>query len=94
MFIGVTAPWIVAKMSNPGFAQSRTFVAWNVLGILDLLVAVAMGALGSILLGNPSGVFPTTVMSQMPLVLIPTFFVPMFVVLHLVALLQVRQRLH
>jgi hypothetical protein len=94
MFIGVTAPWIVAKMSDPGFVQSRTFVAWNVLGILDLLVAVAMGALGSILLGNPSGVFPTTVMSQMPLVLIPTFFVPMFVVLHLVALLQVRQRLH
>ena len=40
--IGVTAPWIViALIRRPGFASSPLFVTWNVLGILDLIVAVA-----------------------------------------------------
>jgi hypothetical protein len=62
----------------------------SLLGILDLVVAVGMGALGSLLLGRDA-VFPTTIMSQMPLVLVPTFFVPLFVILHVIALLQVRE---
>ena len=88
ILIGATAPLILGRMIKPGFIHSKTFVAWNVLGILDLVVAVSMGALGSLLLGNPAGAFPTTLLSQMPLVLIPTFFVPVFVILHLVALMQ------
>ena len=91
MIIGATAPWVLARMSDSNFAHTRTFVAWNVLGILDLVVAVGMGALGSLLIGNPAGAFPTAIMSEMPLVLIPTFFVPTFVVLHLIALLQARE---
>ena len=94
MFIGATAPWIVAKLSDSRFAQSRTFIGWNVLGILDLIVAVAMGALGSFFTGNQNGVSPTVVMSQMPLVLIPTFFLPAFIVLHLIALLESRRALN
>jgi hypothetical protein len=88
MFIGATAPLLLPKMTDPAFVRSRTFIAWNVVGILDLIVAVGMGALGSVLIGNPADVFPTTIMSQMPLVLIPMFFVPLFVMLHLIALLQ------
>ena len=87
MFIGVTAPLLLGKLKNPSFARSRTFVAWNVLGIVDLVVAVGIGALGSLLAGSAE-VLPTTLMSRMPLVLVPTFFVPTFLVLHLVALLQ------
>ena len=91
MFIGATAPLLLPKIKDPGFLRSKVFVAWNVLGILDLIVAVGMGALGPLLNSNPSGLSPTTIMSQMPLVLIPTFFVPLFVMLHVIALLQSRR---
>jgi len=89
MLIGVTAPLVLARMDTPGYTKSNAFIAWNVLGILDLVVAVSLGALGSLQFGS-AGVFPNTVMSQMPMVLIPTFFVPMFLILHSVALLQAR----
>lgn len=91
IFVGATAPLMLRRLNDPDFVRSRTFVVWNIFGILDLVVAVGMGALGSLLVGSPAGVFPTTIMSQLPLVLIPTFFVPLFVVLHLVALLQAKQ---
>ena len=90
MFIGATAPLLLSKINRAGFLQSRVFVLWNVLGILDLVVAVGMGALGSLLAPNAAGVFPTTIMSQLPLVLVPAFFVPLFVVLHVIALLQAK----
>ena len=44
--IGVTAPWVVlALIRRPAFAAGRLFVVWNLLGILDLVVAVSTGAL-------------------------------------------------
>jgi hypothetical protein len=88
IFIGVTAPFILSRLASPGFTRSKSFMVWNVLGILDLVVAVGMGRFGSLLIANP---IPTAIMSQMPLVLIPTFFVPLFIMLHLVALLHARR---
>jgi hypothetical protein len=92
MFVGATAPFLLYKIGKVGFVQSRTFVYWNILGMLDLVVAVGMGGLGSLLADNPAGVFPTTIMSQLPLVMVPTFFVPLFLVLHVIALLQAKQQ--
>lgn len=92
MLIGATAPFLLPKIDKAGFVQSRTFVFWNVLGMLDLVLAVGMGGLGSLLVDNSAGVFPTTIMSQLPLVLVPTFFVPVFLVLHVIALLQAKQQ--
>ena len=44
--IGVTAPWVMlALMRRPAFAFSTAFVAWNLFGILDLVVAVSIGGL-------------------------------------------------
>jgi len=46
MAIGVTAPFVLmALIRRPGFAGSSRFVAWNLAGILDLTVAVSIGAL-------------------------------------------------
>src|SRR5512135_3889092 len=46
--IGVTAPWVArALVHRPGFAISRAFVVWNLLGILDLVVAVSVGGLST-----------------------------------------------
>jgi len=40
MAIGVTAPWIVLGLvRHPSFAASRRYVVWNIMGILDLVVA-------------------------------------------------------
>ncbi len=90
--IGVTAPWLlVALIRRPGFAASRTFVVWNVLGIVDLVVAVGSGALGSSLAVGAAGEITTGPMTQLPLVLIPAYFVPVFVMLHVTALLQARR---
>ncbi len=92
MAIGATAPWIAAALVRSSeFAGTRRFVGWNVLGILDLFVALSIGAM--------SGMFPqltggvtTAPMARMPLVLIPAFLVPFFIILHLVALFQARRK--
>lgn len=88
--IAIGAPWIVYRLlRDPGFVASNRFILWNWLGILDFAVAVVVGA-------ATSGAIPALVadgvtsaaMSTMPLGLIPGFFVPMFILLHLTALLQ------
>jgi len=89
MAIGATAPLVIlALRRNPDFAAGSLFRVWNLLGILDLVVAVSLGALSSMLGFGVSGAFP---MSMMPLVLVPTFFVPLFVMLHIASLLQAKQ---
>jgi hypothetical protein len=89
--IGVTAVWILsALIRQPNFATSRVFVIWNLVGILDLVVAVGTGALGSALALGFTGQVTTAPMAQLPLVLIPAYFVPLFIMLHLAALLRTR----
>jgi hypothetical protein len=93
MAIGVTAPWLlVALIRQPGFAASKTFVAWQVFGILDLVVAVGLGAFGPRLLAvDAAGAAATAPMAHLPLALVPAFFVPAFIILHLAALFQARR---
>jgi hypothetical protein len=95
MAIGFSAPWIVLSLvRNSLFAASRRFMIWNILGITDFVVAITMGTLASgafpgisALVGNVT----TSPMARLPLVLIPTFMVPFFTMLHLTALFQARQ---
>ena len=95
MAIGMTAPWIVLGLvRNPLFAASRRYVIWNILGIVDFVVAVSMGVLSSGLFHGISalnGNLTTSAMNRLPLVLIPAFVVPFFIMLHLTALFQARQ---
>jgi hypothetical protein len=87
MAIGITAPWIVlALVRDPGFAASSKFRLWNVLGILDLAVAMSLGILAT---GAP-GEITAAPMETLPLVLIPAFLVPLFLMLHATALMQSR----
>ncbi|HET8563561.1 MAG TPA: hypothetical protein VFM35_06795 [Candidatus Binatia bacterium] len=90
--IGVTAPWIVlALIRQPNFVASPVFTIWNLLGILDLVVAVGTGALSSALATGVAGEVTTAPMAQLPLLLIPAYLVPIFVMLHLAALFQARR---
>jgi hypothetical protein len=92
MAIGVTAPLVLsALLRRPGFAASKSFLAWNVSGILDLTVAVSIGALVPLLAPNFYGTVSTAPMTQLPLVLVPTYLVPTFLLLHLTALFQARR---
>jgi len=92
MAIGATAPWLaLALIRRPGFAASGWFVLWNILGILDLGVAVTTGALNRALATGAAGEITTAPMAELPLLLIPGFLVPLFIMLHLTALFQARR---
>lgn len=92
MAIGATAPWIVLALSRqPEFAASKAFVRWNLLGMLDLVVAVGIGAISAALATGARGEISTSPMAALPLLLIPAFLVPLFFMLHIAALLQNRR---
>jgi hypothetical protein len=92
--IGVSAPWIlVALIREADFAAGKTFMVWNVLGVLDLVVALGTGALGAVLASGVAGEVTTGPMAWLPLVLVPAYLVPIFMMLHATALLQARRLL-
>jgi hypothetical protein len=92
MAIAFSAPWmILALVRRPGFAASATFVRWNVLGILDLVVAISLGALSATVATGAPGEISTAPMATLPLLLIPVYLVPLFLMLHTVALMQSRR---
>jgi hypothetical protein len=92
MAIGFTAPWIVLGMiRDSSFVRSRRFVIWNILGILDLVVAVSMGVICSGFIPGIVGSVTTSPMAKLPLVLIPAYLVPFFLMLHFTALSQARR---
>jgi hypothetical protein len=92
MAIGVTAPWIIlALVRQPGFAARGTFIRWNVLGILDLVIAISIGTVNASLATGAPGEITTAPMARLPLLLIPAFLVPLFLMLHTAALMQGRQ---
>ena len=90
--IGLSAPLVVQAMArHPGFARSRAFISFHVLGMLDFVAAGATATLAS-------GAFPflhagpltSAPMELWPLSVFPSFIVPIFLILHMGALFQVR----
>jgi hypothetical protein len=93
MAIGVSAPWMVMGLiRHRSFAASRRFVFWNIMGIVDLVVAVSMGTISSGFFPGLTGNVTTSPMAQVPLVFIPAYLAPLFIMLHFTALSQSRQR--
>jgi hypothetical protein len=86
MFIGVTAGFAAWKLAAP--AHRGTFIFWQALGILDLVTAVSLGTTGRLL--DPHGA-SMVAMTVLPLSLIPTFFVPLFMMLHVICIAQARK---
>jgi hypothetical protein len=87
--IGATAPFISWAIFSRDVFPKRLFVLWNVLGLVDLVTAVSLGILAS---ASPIGVLAgdvtTQAMGRFPLSLIPTFFVPLLAIFHLMSLLR------
>jgi len=85
--IGVTAPLVAWAISSKNRFPKKIFISWNVLGMLDLVMAVSLGILASASpLGVLAGEITTQIMGTFPLSLIPTFFVPLLIIFHLIAL--------
>jgi hypothetical protein len=92
MAVAFAAPWMVlALMRQPGFAARSAFIRWNILGILDLVIAVSIGATSAFFATGAPGEISTAPMATLPLLLIPAFLVPLFLMLHTAALMQSRQ---
>jgi hypothetical protein len=92
MAIGFTAPWIVLGLiRQPSFAAGRRFAVWNILGILDLVVAVSLGTICSGFIPGLVGNVTSGPMAQLPLILVPAYMVPFFIMLHFTALAQARR---
>ncbi|HEV2328178.1 MAG TPA: hypothetical protein VGY56_05240 [Verrucomicrobiae bacterium] len=92
MAIGFTAPWILmALIRQPSFAAGIRFKVWNILGILDLVVAVSMGTICSGFIPGLVSNVTSGPMAQLPLILIPAYLVPFFIMLHFTALAQARR---
>jgi hypothetical protein len=76
---------LLLPMIRKGTAPRGWLLAWNVWGLVDLASAITMGVLYSeSTLGVLSPGTPTTrLMTTFPASLIPTFFVPLFILFHL-----------
>ena len=91
--IGLAAPFIVARLRrDPDFTSSAGLIRFHYLGLLDFLVALVTAGLaaGAIPALIPTGL-TSAPMDVWPLNLFPSFMVPIFVILHLVVLLKVRE---
>jgi hypothetical protein len=76
----------IPKLAN--FSRRRTFIFWQILGIFDLVMAVILGTIARLI--SPHGV-ATAVMTVLPLSLIPTFAVPLLIMLHIICIAQTRR---
>jgi hypothetical protein len=84
--IGITAPFVALRLAKPGHRFG--FILWQALGILDLVVAVGSGAASRLI--EPQAV-PTSPMTLLPLSLIPTFAVPLMLILHVISIAQAKR---
>ena len=89
VFIGLTAPFVALALARRIHRARVVAVAWNAFGLLDLVVAVGMGTgvLASLLAPDLAPrVPPAAAMGMLPMILVPTFAVPMSGLLHVLAL--------
>jgi hypothetical protein len=93
IYIGASAA-LIAWLSTKGGLGMRLALAWNVLGLLALANVVTRAVLTS---PGPLNLIhaevPNRLFSTFPFLLIPGFFVPLAVVLHLLAIRALRSRL-
>ena len=87
MAIGVLAPLVALSLARGARGSHALAVAWNLVGIADLIVAVTLGVLTSpstlqvLALGHANAAI-----TRFPFVLIPTFAVPASLLLHILSL--------
>jgi hypothetical protein len=91
MAIGITAPLIAYAWSKKKLSPG-VFILWQSLGIADLVVAVTTGVLNSQSnIGILAHGTTTRIMGLLPMSLIPTFAVPLMLILHIICIAQTQK---
>ena len=90
--VGAAAPFVLMAMLR-GAPTWRRQVFWlNIAGLVDFVGAVGSGVLTS---NTPLGLLadgvPRASLGLLPLSLVPTFAVPLWIVFHVISLLQLRR---
>jgi hypothetical protein len=86
IFIGATAWFAATRLAKP--ANRGWFIFWQALGITDLATAVTLGVTAGLISPSGPSMYPMTVL---PLSLIPTFFVPLLTMFHVISIAQARK---
>ena len=85
--IGLTAPFVAARLKRGAPNARELAILWNVLGIADLVTAVSTAVLST---PGPLHVLAvdssSRALTMLPLVLVPTIAVPFSILLHLISL--------
>ena len=92
LIVGGYAPFVVVSIARRTPGWRTHVVLLNVLGLLDLVTAIGSGVLsGSSPIGVLHGPVTTDIMQELPLSLIPTFFVPAWVIMHVISLMKLQR---
>jgi hypothetical protein len=92
VLVGLTAP-VVAALRARGTLGASAYVGWTAFGVVDLVAAVTLGVLYSdSAVGLLTRDVDTTIMAGLPMSIVPTFFVPFLLVVHILSLVVVRAR--
>lgn len=87
ILVGATAPFVAIWYYRQLPYARQIAIAWNVVGVVDLVVAIGTGWLS---FPRPVQILPTAVSTEIlalfPMVIIPLFAVPLSLVLHLFSL--------
>jgi hypothetical protein len=89
---GTVAVVVAAQLAQNAIGARRATYAWSLFGIADLVVAITMGAMTSP--GQPHLLAfdaPNLLMTAYPLVMVPTFGVPLALMLHGLVLWRLRR---
>jgi hypothetical protein len=90
--VGLAAPWVAHSLLTKKPYAITAARLWNYLGIFDLVLAVTMGVThGNPPLGIFAGDISTRAVTQYPLSLIPTWAVPLALMLHFRSLQSLRR---
>ena len=90
--IGLLAPVIGLAYARVPRDTAAFVRAWNVFGILDLVVAVTTGFLTAPSLIQPIVVQPSSeLITVLPMVLIPAYLVPLSILLHIASLAKLHR---
>ena len=95
VIVGLAAPFVALALVRGGVERAWPAVmAWCALGIADLVVAVTMGVLTAPSMFQQLALdAPNAAITTYPLVLIPTFAVPLSIVLHVFVIARLHAKL-
>ncbi len=90
--MGLAAPFVLLAMLRDAPNWQRHVVWLNIAGLVDFAGAVGTGVLTSnSSLGLLADGLPHADLGELPLSLVPTFAVPLWIIFHMISLLQLRQ---